>query len=79
MSDLQLPPVLRRVLGPGQSEVTCDTCFDELDRYVDLELAGTDPEAAVPGMTAHLHGCPACAEEHQSLRTLIFQDRVHGQ
>ena len=74
MNDHQLSPVLRRLLGPGRSEVTCDVCFDELDRYVDLELAGADAEAAVPGMGAHLQGCPACSEEHQSLTALLSGD-----
>jgi len=45
-------PVLGRLLGPGQSEVTCEVCFTDLDRYVELELGGADPEAAVPGMRA---------------------------
>lgn len=74
MNDHQLSPVLRRLLGPGRPEVTCEVCFDELDRYVDLELAGADAEAAVPGMAAHLQGCPACAEEYQSLRALAVED-----
>jgi hypothetical protein len=26
-------------------------------------------------MRQHLHGCPACAEEHQSLRDLIQTER----
>ena len=41
MSHVQLPSVLHRLLGPGQPEATCVTCFDELDRYVDLEPDGT--------------------------------------
>ncbi len=65
---------LLRVLGPSGPDVGCDVCFDELDRYVELELAGADAEAAVPGMRAHLEGCPACAEEHASLRALVAQD-----
>ena len=74
MNDHQLSPVLRRLLGPGRPEVTCEVCFDELDRYVDLELAGADAEAAVPGMAAHLRGCPACSEEYESLRALTVDD-----
>jgi len=62
--------LMRRLLGPAGPEVTCETCFEELDRYVELELAGADPEAAVPGMRAHLEGCPACREEHDSLLEL---------
>jgi len=48
------------LLGPGEPELTCEQCFEQLDRYVDLQLAGTDADAAVPGMRAHLVGCPAC-------------------
>jgi hypothetical protein len=62
--------LVRRLLGPGEPEVGCDECFIELDRYVDLRLAGVDADAAVPGMRAHLDGCPACAEEHESLLAL---------
>jgi hypothetical protein len=62
---------LSRLLGPGEPEVTCDVCFDELDRYVDLQLLGSDADAVVPGMAAHLRGCPACAEEHASLTALL--------
>ena len=67
-------PALDRLLGPGRPEVSCEVCFDELDRYVDLELAGQDAEAVAPGMAAHLTGCPACAEEHDSLTALVTQD-----
>ncbi len=64
---------LRRLLGPSQPEVTCDVCFAELDRYVELELAGADADAAVPGMAAHMNGCPACGEEHASLTALLTE------
>jgi hypothetical protein len=63
--------VLDRLLGPAEPEVGCDVCFDELDRYVELELAGAEPDAEVPGLRAHLAGCPACREEHDSLLALV--------
>jgi hypothetical protein len=66
---------LRRLLGPEGPELGCDECFAELDRYVELELAGVDAEARVPGMRAHLEGCSACSEEHASLRALIALDQ----
>jgi anti-sigma factor RsiW len=59
------------MLGPAGPEVGCDTCFAELDRYVELELAGEDTDAALPGFRAHLAGCPACREEHASLKALV--------
>ena len=63
--------ILGRLLGPAEPEVGCDVCFEELDRYVELELAGADVDAAIPGLRAHLDGCPACREEHESLRALV--------
>jgi hypothetical protein len=61
---------IKALLGPPGPELTCDRCFEELDRYVDLELAGRDADREVPGMGAHLEGCPACREEHESLLAL---------
>jgi hypothetical protein len=65
---------IRRVLGPADPELTCEACFDELNRYVELELAGADADATVPGMRAHLEGCPACREDHDSLRDFLLDE-----
>ena len=62
------------LLGLEEPEVGCDDCFAELDRYVELELAGQDPDAHLPGLRAHLAGCLACREEHESLRALLADD-----
>jgi hypothetical protein len=70
-----LQQALERVLGPAGPEVGCDECFDRIDRYVELELAGEDVDAALPGLRAHLDGCPACREEHESLRALVESER----
>ena len=75
MSDRGDP--LRRVtalLGPAEPDIGCDGCFEELDRYVELELAGADAAAIIPGMRGHLAGCPACAEEHASLAAFLRED-----
>ena len=66
-----LKQALGRLLGPAGPEVGCDECFAELDRYVELELAGVDADGAVPGLRAHLQGCPACREEYESLKALV--------
>jgi anti-sigma factor RsiW len=72
---MDMDQTLARLLGPAEPEVDCDTCFAQLDRYVELEVAGADADAAVPGLRAHLAGCPACAEEHESLRALVAAER----
>jgi hypothetical protein len=73
-----LDRLLARVLGPVGPEISCEQCFDELDRYVELELQGAAPDAAIPGMQAHLDGCAACAEDHQSLRVLLISRADEG-
>jgi hypothetical protein len=66
--------LLARLLGPAEPEVTCEECFEQLDRYVDLELAGADADSAIPGLRPHLEGCPACREDHDSLRAFLSAD-----
>jgi predicted anti-sigma-YlaC factor YlaD len=63
--------LLSRLLGPRGPELTCEACFEHLDSYVELELAGQNADEAVPGMRAHLQGCPACQEDHDSLAALV--------
>lgn len=63
--------LLDRLLGSSAPDIGCEQCFQLLDIYVEAELAAKDAEREVPGMGAHLEGCPACAEEHDSLRELL--------
>lgn len=62
--------------GPAGPELTCEQCFEELDRYVELELAAANADKQVPGMRAHLEGCPACHEDHESLLAFVAQQRT---
>jgi hypothetical protein len=66
--------LLRRLLGTPGPELTCDQCFELLDEYVELELGDAAADQAIPGMRAHLHGCSACSEEHDSLLALVKRD-----
>ncbi len=70
--------LIAALLGPGEFELTCEECFEQLDRYVDSALAGADADAAVPGMRAHLAGCPACLEDHASLVAFLGSDAAGG-
>lgn len=63
--------LLGRLLGPGIPELSCDECFAELGRYVELSIVTAEADERVPGMRAHLAGCPACAEDYRSLRDLL--------
>ena len=73
-TDHRRQELIARLLGPSGPEVSCEECFELLDEYVDLELAGEDADARLPGMREHLQGCPACREDHESLRDLVAQE-----
>ena len=80
-----------RVLGPDTEPLSCEQCFEELDRYVEWTLGereGTfetcaicnQPHECVGGsgcvaMRAHLESCSACDEEYASLRDLVLAER----
>jgi hypothetical protein len=65
---------LKRLLGPAEPELLCDECFEKLDEFVELELRGAPADERIPGMRAHLEGCPACHEDYDSLRDLVQSD-----
>jgi len=69
---------LKRLLGPAEPEVLCDECFDRLDEYVELELQGAPADERIPGLRAHLEGCPACHEDYDSLRELVQGSESDG-
>jgi hypothetical protein len=73
-----LKGLVGRLVGPAGPELTCEQCFEQLDRYVELELAGAAADEQIPGMRAHLQGCPACGEDHESLMTFVAQQRGAG-
>jgi hypothetical protein len=55
------------LLGPTGPEIGCEECFERLDEYVEGR--------PVPGMAAHLEGCPACREDYESLLALVREER----
>ncbi len=54
-------------------ELSCDECFEELDRFVETQLSGLDAAEAMPLVEHHLSMCDGCRDEYQALlRTLRF-------
>lgn len=50
-----------------QHELTCGECYNEVDRFVEIELAGKKPAEAMPLVQEHLDRCGNCKEEYQAL------------
>ncbi|MCW5875656.1 MAG: hypothetical protein KIS85_02120 [Anaerolineales bacterium] len=62
-----LKKLLRRALNTRGEEIGCETCFESLDRFVELELDGKDAAQAYPLIQYHLELCTGCADEYQAL------------
>lgn len=63
---------LARALGmTSEVELGCDECFEELDRFVEMELAGLDAATAMPLVQDHLEKCGDCGEEYEALLTAL--------
>jgi hypothetical protein len=66
--------MIEHLVGPVGPELGCDECFEVLDSYVELELAAGAADARIPLMRAHLAGCSACRDDHDSLLALLLAD-----
>jgi hypothetical protein len=63
--------LIQRLLGPTGYQLDCQECFELLNEYTELELAGIEAGTLIPGLRVHLDGCLACNEDHESLRALL--------
>lgn len=67
----ELNKLVRAALQTSDGELTCDECLDEVDRFVELELAGLDAAAALPLVHDHLKKCGDCREEFEALLAAV--------
>lgn len=61
---------LEKIFLTEEEEISCSECFDSVSGFVELELSGGDPAAKMPQVVQHLHQCPACRDEYETLRDL---------
>lgn len=68
---------LERFLRTDPQDSGCEQAMEHLDAYVELIVAGEDPEQTYPGLTAHLRSCSPCAEDFDGLLALL-RDNPEG-
>jgi hypothetical protein len=62
-----LKSMIRAIQMTRDEEIGCDECFDKLNEYAEMELAGKSPEEAMPLVRDHLDKCTECHEEYVAL------------
>lgn len=66
-----LKQMVRVVLSTRSDEIGCEECFDQLDRFVEMTLAGKDAAEAMPLVHDHLERCRDCREEFEALLKVL--------
>ena len=62
-----LKQMVRGIITARPDEIGCDECFEQLDRFVEMTLAGKNAAEAMPLVQDHLERCGDCREEFEAL------------
>lgn len=71
LSESTLKAILAKLALTREDEIGCDTCFQEVDRFVEMLLAGESPDSVMPLVQHHLEICGNCHEEFDALISAI--------
>jgi len=59
--------MVQEILSTRPDEVGCAECFEQLDRFVEMVLAGKNAAEAMPLVQDHLDRCADCRQEFEAL------------
>jgi hypothetical protein len=61
---------LKNIYETQDEEISCTECFDQVSRFVELEISSQNAAAQMPQVKHHLDQCRACRDEYEALRDL---------
>jgi hypothetical protein len=67
MADSDARDALERFLATEDVDAGCEQTMDLLHAYVEMIVAGEDPDRRFPGLSAHLRSCLPCADDLDGL------------
>ncbi len=70
-SQARLRNLVHMIYTTQDADITCDECFDHIDRYVELLRAGEDPATVLPQVRRHLEQCRCCEYELGALIAIL--------
>ena len=71
LDPVMLKQMVRAIVTTRPDEIGCDECFEQLDRFVEMTLAGKNAAEAMPLVQDHLERCRNCREEFEALLTVL--------
>ena len=66
--------LLKSALETEEYEIDCQECYDLLDEYTDLLIAGAAPCKVMHLVKQHLKHCPDCTQLFEGLISIIGTD-----
>jgi predicted anti-sigma-YlaC factor YlaD len=69
------PDTLKKMIliltSTHSGEISCDECYEEIDRFAEIELVGKSAAEAMPLVQEHLEQCQDCREEYEALMAAL--------
>jgi hypothetical protein len=62
---------VRAVAETRETEIGCDECFEQMDRFAEIEFVGSDAARAMPLAHDHLRKCEDCRDQYEALLIAI--------
>ncbi|HEV2743798.1 MAG TPA: hypothetical protein VGV91_11615 [Rubrobacter sp.] len=59
--------LVRAVAETRETEIGCDECFEQSDRFAEAELSGSDARSLMPLVGDHLDRCADCRGMFEAL------------
>ncbi len=66
---------VRLIYLTRDDELDCNQLFETIPQYVDLEVAGEDAAAHLPGVKHHLEQCAECYDMYVTLRDVALMEK----
>ena len=66
-----LKQMARGIATTRPDEIGCAECFEQMDQFVEMSLAGKDATQAMPLVQDHLTRCGDCREEFEALLAAV--------
>ena len=67
MNQEKLQRIARALANTRENELSCDECFEQLDRFAEMMLNGRPAAETIPLVQHHLNLCIDCREEFDAL------------
>ena len=75
----QLAGMVQMISATRPDELSCDECFEQLDRFAELHLAGKSAAEAMPLVQDHLDRCGDCREEFELLLAALQAEGLRSE